>query len=602
MPKIVIAGSGPIGLYTAILLRNRHLGVQVTVLDHRIGRFDRPGVIAIGALEAINASFARLGISPIEVIESGSLPPAIHIKDLQKALYERVVDIEGVEFIDKDYFSVDHESVKVIGDEQEPESIPGPCDLLIDCTGEDRAVTESLFGTENISDNPIKNHFIAYIYVDADNDTLRSSGAATPESLRVFRENTGWKEFVEPGIDMRRWEGPAEHKGASYAAKYCLYFEIPDWLNTVTDPELSLQEYKTYLSELLKLKYGREIQFVASADKGAFGAFEVSPKCLKRFTGEIDTIPIVAVGDALISAEYRYGTGIENGVAEAYMLTSSLRLSGTKITIDENAWLRQPINMPRYREGNVAAVFGEHKRRICQDYESKNRILQQAREEAYMRFKENPLEASGFDKALFAKPSKEEGDNLKKIGDDNFKKSRWNFSIKFYLKSIDLYEFSVKYSLESSEIKEARDKEIKTLSNLGKSYAKIGNIDEAINCFERGIYLASNCEINDMLNPDKIPKFLCAVADIKLSSFEENHEEKKHFLERLIECLSRTGYGTIPYVVLLEETEKIIASIEETLRIKLVVKEVRTNSDLEEFDEDNSISKDTSSSTKGSAI
>ena len=127
--------------------------------------------------------------------------------------------------------------------------------------------------------------------------------------------------------------------------------------------------------------------------------FEVSPKCLKRFTGEIDTIPVVAVGDALISAEYRYGTGIENGVAEAYMLTSSLRLSGTKITIDENAWLRQPINIPRYREGNVAAVFGEHKRRICQDYESKNRILQQAREEAYMRFKENPLEASGFDKS-----------------------------------------------------------------------------------------------------------------------------------------------------------------------------------------------------------
>ena len=77
MPKIVIAGSGPIGLYTAILLRNRHLGVQVTVLDHRIGRFDRPGVIAIGALEAINASFARLDISPIEVIESGSLPPPL---------------------------------------------------------------------------------------------------------------------------------------------------------------------------------------------------------------------------------------------------------------------------------------------------------------------------------------------------------------------------------------------------------------------------------------------------------------------------------------------------------------------------------------------
>lgn len=37
MPNIVVAGAGPIGLYTAILLRKRYPSVNVTVLDDRIG-------------------------------------------------------------------------------------------------------------------------------------------------------------------------------------------------------------------------------------------------------------------------------------------------------------------------------------------------------------------------------------------------------------------------------------------------------------------------------------------------------------------------------------------------------------------------------------
>ncbi|MEI6096152.1 MAG: hypothetical protein WCR08_11965 [Gammaproteobacteria bacterium] len=592
MPRIVIAGAGPIGLYTAILLRERYPEVQVTVLDHRIGRFDRPGVIAIGALEAINESFARLGISPIEVQESGSFPPAIHIKDLQKALYERVIDIRDVEFIDKDYFSVDHEGVKVIDDE-DLESILDPCDLLIDCTGEDRAVTENLFGVENISDNPIKNHFIAYIYVNTDNDMLRSSGSTPPEILGVFRERTRWREFVEPEIDMRRWEGPVKHKRTSYAAKYCLYFEIPDWLNTINHPERSLQEYKTYLSELLKLKYGKEIQFVASTDKGAFGAFEVNPKHLRRFIGKIGVVPVVAVGDALISAEYRYGTGIKNGVAEAYMLTSSLRLSGTKITVDETAWRQQPIGISGYLS-NVDAVVGEHKRRICNDYASKKHSLLQAKEDAYIKHTQTPSTASDFDKLLFANHCKEKGDGF-------FKKSEWGKSQDQYLEAIDLYEYC-SANLSGSDAIEARDKQIRTLSNLGRAFEKTGNIDEAIDCFEKGIYLASNCEISDMLSLDKIPKFLCIVANNKLLSFGENHLEKKEFLERLTECLSRTKCDTTPYVQLLEETEKTIDNVEKIMGFKKGVKEIKPNFYADGLNEDDSISKDTTSSTRGSII
>lgn len=586
MPRIVIAGAGPIGLYTAILLRERYPGFQVTVLDHRIGRFDRPGVIAIGALEAINASFATLGISPIEVRESGSHPPAIHIKDLQEALYKRVIDIRDVEFIDKDYFSVDHEGVKVIGDE-DLESI-GPCDLLIDCTGEDRAVTENLFDVENISDNPIKNHFIAYIYVDTDNDTLRSSGSTPPEALGVFRERTGWREFVEPDIDMRRWEGPEEHNGTSYAAKYCLYFEIPDWLNT-TDPERSLQEYKTYLSELLKLKYGKEIQFVASTDKGAFGAFEVSPKHLRRFTGEIGAVPVVAIGDALISAEYRYGTGIKNGVAEAFMLTSSLRLSGKKITVNEEAWLQQPIGVSGYIS-NVDYVVGEHKRRICSDYASKKRSLLQKKEDAYIKYTQNPSTASGFDKLLFANHCKEKGDGF-------FKNLEWSKRQELYLEAIHLYEYCSE-NLSGSYVIEARDKQIKTISNLGKSYCKLNDFDQSIYCFLDAMCLAKKYGIMEMMDIKKLPKSLGEVVALKLNSLGSDLQGKKAFLEKLIDCLSSIEIDTNKYNEELKEIETKISNIDKIIEMKSVVHDGRINSITSEIDEDISDSKPTSSIRK----
>ena len=589
MPNIVVAGAGPIGLYTAILLRKRYPSVNVTVLDDRIGAFSRPGVIAKGALDAINDSFDKLGIPRLGVSECGSHPPAIHIKDLQQALYEKAESL-GVTLIKRNYSAIEDKQVIVEDDDEGIPMQPLTCDLLIDCTGNDRVATEEVLGATDIADNPIKNHFLAYIYVDHENDALMNSFAPiTPQSLRTFRENTGWSEFVAPEIDNppRRWEGPLTHNEAEYAAKYCLYFEIPS--------NLKREHYSAYLHELLKLKYGKDIDFTASSDPGAFNKFEVSPKSLENFVGEIGAVPVVAVGDALVSAEYRYGTGIQNGVAGAYMLTRSLNWDGTKMSVDQSVWRRPPIDLLRYGGRNVDAVIGGHKERIREDYKSKQRTLQRAREEAYAQFRANPLETSDFDKVLFSNSSKEEGNILKKRGDDNFKNQQWDTSIISYLKAIELYEFCIKNSLEVDEIREARDKQIRTLSNLGRAFEKIGNIDEAINCFEKGIYMASDCGIIDMLNLDKIPKFLHIVADNKLLSFGENHLGKKEFLERLIECLSRTECDTTPYVQLLEETEKTISNIERSREFKRDIHQGRPDSNSEEMGESSSDSKEVSS-------
>ena len=588
MPNIVIAGAGPIGLYTAILLRKLYPKVTVTVLDERIGAFSRPGVIAKGALAAINDSFERLGIPRLEVSECGSHPPAIHIRDLQQALYEKA-DSLGVTLIQRNYSAIEDGQVK-IEDDDEDEPMPTlPCDLLIDCTGNDRVATEKILGARDIADNPIKNHFLAYIYVDDTNDALlHASAPITPETLRSFRANTGWSEFVAPEIDNppRRWQRqehePLTYNGREYAAKYCLYFEIPS--------DLKREHYSAYLRELLKLKYGRDIDFTPSSDPGAFNKFEVSPKDLEKFVGKIGDTPVVALGDALVSAEYRYGTGIENGVAGAYMLARSLRLDGTKVRVDENAWRTPAIDIQRYRGGSVDAVVGAHKKRICDDYASKKRSLLRAKENAYIEYTQNPPTASDFDKLIFANHCKEKGDEF-------FKKSEWGKSQEQYLEAIDLYEYC-SANLSGSDAIEARGKQIRTLSNLGRAFEKTGNIDEAIDCFEKGIYLASKCEIIDMLSLDKIPKFLCIVANKKLLFFGENHLEKKEFLERLIECLSRTKFDTTQYVKLLEETEKTIDNVEKIMEFKKGVKEIKSNFNDDGLDEDDSISKDTKSSKR----
>lgn len=373
-----------------------------------------------------------------------------------------------------------------------------------------------------------------------------------------------------------------------------LLISTPDWLNTVTDPELSLQEYKTYLSEVLKLKYGKEINSVASRDKGAFGAFEVSPKNLQRFTGEIDTVPVVAVGDALISAEYRYGTGIENGVAEAYMLTSSLRLSGTKITIDENAWRRQQIDIPRYRGGNVDAVIGAHKERIRKDYGLKKSALLRAREEAYIHYTENPLEASDFDKLIFANHCKEKGD-------DFLKKSEWGKSEELYLEAIHLYEYCSE-NLSGSYAIEAMDKQIKTISNLGRSYRRLNNLDQSINCFLDAMSLAKKHKIMEMMDVNKLPKSLSEVVTLKLDNLGSDFQGKKEFLERLIYCLSLIEVDATEYNETLKATEIIISNMEKVIKFKSDINEGRPDPNIDVLNESTSSSKEASSIKNDSAL
>jgi thioredoxin reductase len=77
MSRVVIVGSGPIGLFTAIRLKQ--LGVQhVTVLDPRAGTYTRPGILDEKVFRKVEE----------ELKCKISYSASRHIKDLERSLYK----------------------------------------------------------------------------------------------------------------------------------------------------------------------------------------------------------------------------------------------------------------------------------------------------------------------------------------------------------------------------------------------------------------------------------------------------------------------------------------------------------------------------------
>lgn len=364
MPHIVIAGSGPVGLATAIFLKQKYGNtVEVTVIDNNIDRYDRPGVIAVEALKTIES----MGIPDLNVIESGS-PPSIQIRDLQSELKKRAAE-SGVSLQPAKYQNISANSI--ITDPVIPDL---NCDLLIDCTGERRLIMSQLaVPTELIGNNPVKNQFVAQIFMDETNAKkmkFLNDNDISPEKIRQFQSQTGWSELAPPWTDtLRKWI--VDEEGTEKLFKYCLYCEVPEHI--AKDPD----SYKKYIHALLELKTGQPVSFEASTERGAFGPFEVQPKKLSQRVTSNGVIPIVALGDSMVSAEYHLGTGVGNGVTCAYQLVQSLEIHDAVININESKWQLEPLAIGPYRGSNTISLIENHQKRITGLYKSRRHEIAQ---------------------------------------------------------------------------------------------------------------------------------------------------------------------------------------------------------------------------------
>ena len=514
MPSVAIMGAGPIGLYTAILLKTQYPDLDVRVFDKNADRYARPGVIAEMALTTINTSFEKIGIPPLVVNECGGTPKAIYIRDLQRALYDKAREF-GVAIIAENYVGLDTtDKAPITQHPSGSQSKQSPCNLLIDCTGERRAVMSSFQRAQPIATNPVPNHFVAYIDVNHANDTkihssirvkadaLRTSGIESIsaaelqkrvltnfENLSRFRSETGWKEFEPPKIDIRRWDKPREDV-ADCTAGYCLYFETPDFSGSEeeeeeVDEEMLADRHRAYVRSLLRFYTGEDIDFYPCIEPGTFQPFSVQPKKLETLVDNTQGFPVIALGDSFMSAEYTQGTGVRNGVECVNGLISSLEI-GAEIRVNDALWCSK-----------IAYVINRHTTEVSRDYTGREKALTSTvLLRAYHRYQEYKLTATEPDSKATINSLRDLAEALKNSG------NRWvtidiNDEVtKQYC--IDFYHAALDLSNKHPDDREFIRIKTKTLSNLGKLYFKWKDFDKAVDYFQQALELVRIVDVDNM--------------------------------------------------------------------------------------------------------
>lgn len=386
MKNIVIVGAGPIGLFLAIRLTQIKaqygLRLDITVVDPRADNYERPGIVAQKALELLSELIGR----PVQVAREGDdTGTSMFIQDLEKSLY-RIAKEMGIRIIQSKFEDIEPgaKSIRVSPSEMPEDTIP--CDLLLDCSGPRREVVTKLnaalgnpspFTVKPVSDNPIKNHFIAYINIDADQAHLLSEKRNKDPlkyalALEKLRHRFGWTEFAEPELSLRKYT----HTDGSGKIRFYLYYETPPGMT-----EASQEKREEWLKALLELKTeNTDIPFEIEVGKLKFTPYIVDPRKVEPAMWEGgETHPtVVPCGDAQIEPDYRLGIGIISGLTRADALLGSIQISKGEIFIN-----------PKKYEAALALPLGKHESELVKDYsiktESLNTTTLTAAKDIYLR-------------------------------------------------------------------------------------------------------------------------------------------------------------------------------------------------------------------------
>ncbi|OGT46748.1 MAG: hypothetical protein A3E83_03595 [Gammaproteobacteria bacterium RIFCSPHIGHO2_12_FULL_41_20] len=355
MKRVVIVGAGPVGLYTAIKLKQR--GVDVTVIDPRADNYTRPGIISGMVFMDLEEHLGQ----PLEY-------DSHHIKDVERSLYKIAsalhIDIQKYTF----QTLTDH---GVIAADSQKTPISLACDLVIDCSGSKRVVmsdinrrhTDPPFKLQAIAPNSLKNHFIAYITMPTEDAALLDTPLPTQtdprthtQALERLRLQFGWPEFSEPYLMHQTLD----------KNKVCLYFETP--------PGLQADQQEAWVQALLQLKTGKDTVSFAQTPlksgkkKPKFTAFILDPHKATLFAHQESNLPmVIPLGDSQIDPDYRLGIGIVSGVTRVDAWIQSLTIeSGVITTIDLELYTAQlqPL-LAEFEHEIITSIRARHYQLEC---------------------------------------------------------------------------------------------------------------------------------------------------------------------------------------------------------------------------------------------
>lgn len=478
---IVIVGSGPVGLYTAIRLAAK--GFPVQVVDKYAGNFSRPGVVAIQAGEIITRQLQSIGIDP-KIPLAGSYPETYYISEIQKALHNKAESL-GVQFTSANFEGIQGHSIKVEGQDTLID-----CDLLIDCTGESREVvnyvnstnSSKVFTVSPIADNPVKTNFVAFITMSKEDAEQLSAykGTSSPvnqvTTFETLREQ-GWTQNDLPHWDMRNWK-----VSGAETERFCCYFEMPEDL-----ARAPLTKQKEWLSTLLESKAGKKIDFDIEPGTLKFRAFNVDPKKVEEpiYQSGVYPFPIAVCGDALISAEYRKGTGISNGIICSNGLINAINLEGGKITLNRDAF---DHTVTEHR--STAMCIQEHIKEVKDLYQGRRNKLGDIKiqKDKLDRY----LEALSIDpeNEVIKKGLLNQINELKKLADTAYLSRQYEKAHLTYEYALDACAALGKNpSAELSELAKLYNLQSRICSNLEKTYRGLNNPVKAQLYFKQGMSL-----------------------------------------------------------------------------------------------------------------
>ncbi|KTD23776.1 Pyridine nucleotide-disulphide oxidoreductase [Legionella lansingensis] len=385
----VIIGAGPAGLYAAIKLRKAGIK-DVVIYDPRAGEYTRPGHLNENAFrkaeDGIGKKFwqGRFG----------------HIKDFERALYEEALKL-GIKIEKKRFVGLREDSKNpgvIVNDGTNDEFVPA--DYVFDCTGSRRDVIkevnalcpESPLKLKDVTDVPVKNHFLAYVKLSEDqldriNEAHELEPLRTLDSLSFARSivklrELGWKEFTTP-----RCYGVYFGKGKS-----CLYLQTPDnlaktdhdrWVQTVLECHITPVGYQHLPPSK---KYSHKPRFVA---------FPVSAQALEQVSYKGKNLPeVIALGDAQIDPNYYLAHGIRNGMSRIDALFDTMEIFDGKIYyFNEGDYLAEIQNLLR-----------EHKQQVIEEANEQRKAFADALELARLHFKQALILTSDVsEKSTFTK-------------------------------------------------------------------------------------------------------------------------------------------------------------------------------------------------------
>lgn len=356
MKKIVIVGAGPIGLYLACFLR-QHDVKDIIVIDPRTGPYDEK-LAATKDSEEIkpeSSEYVRPGVinesNFIEIAKDLGIDIpyslARHIKELERGLYKGASEYYEIPILKAKFVSLASGGIKIEYASSGKQEILD-CDCVFDASGQNRVVIsqvnqeskEPTFKIKQAADNPVKNHFIAYVKLDElEYQFLKNhlEQETKPDkkthalALANLHNKYGWTYFADPEIKIQLLENN----------KACFYFETP--------PNLKKEDQESYLQDLLLLKTGKKIKFETlkksrkfPKGKPRFTPFTVDPQMVTpgHVSGLKDYPTVIGMGDSVFEPDYRKVTGIKFGIERVKLLVSNSKINKEtgEIEIDFDAY------------------------------------------------------------------------------------------------------------------------------------------------------------------------------------------------------------------------------------------------------------------------